>query len=414
MTPNCIEEFLQAAIGLDASTIGAAAIERSVHLRMRRSGLQSAEEYWRRLQDCAEERQALIEDVVVPETWFFRCPASFDALARIVMRDWAPTHETGLLRVLSIPCATGEEPYSIAISLLEAGLSTNRFTIDALDVSRKALSKALQAQYRPISFRNDGLNSREHYFDRTQNHYYVVERVRRQVRFHHGNLLAPDLLQGEEAYDCIFCRNVLIYFDRDTQGRTLQMMERMLTPGGILFVGSAESGVALTAGCTPVDSPASFAFRFLDAVPERRPKPVRSRPADKTPTLRRAPPPKSVVATSAPPPCASEPARPGPRPDLDAAARSADAGRLEEAAAICQSHLLEAGPSAAAYFLLGVINDALGDVDQAVDYYRKAHYLEPEHSESLLHLALAREKQGDLTGARRLRERARRGVQRGD
>src|SRR5579871_1305756 len=122
MTPGCIEGLLHEAIGLDTSTIGAVAIDRSVRLRMKRSGLQSVEEYWRKLQDSAEELQALIEEVVVPETWFFRHPESFDALARIAARDWLSANKTDGLRILSLPCATGEEPYSIVITLLEAGL----------------------------------------------------------------------------------------------------------------------------------------------------------------------------------------------------------------------------------------------------------------------------------------------------
>src|SRR5262249_3072445 len=163
-------------IGLDVSTVGAAAIERSIRLRMRRSGLQRVEEYWQRLQDTEEELQALIEEVVVPATWFFRHPESFEALARIVTRDWLPAHETGRLRILSIPCASGEEPYSIAITLLEAGMPANRLTIDAIDISLKALSRARQAQYSSTSLRHGDLEHCVHYFDRDQNQYHVVER----------------------------------------------------------------------------------------------------------------------------------------------------------------------------------------------------------------------------------------------
>jgi len=411
MTPACIEKLLHDAIGLDPSSVGAAAIDRSVRLRMRRSGIQCMEEYCRRLLDSEEELQELIEDVVVPETWFFRHTESFDALARIVTQEGLPAHESdsGRLRVLSVPCATGEEPYSIVITLLEAGLPANRFTIDAMDVSLKALNSAKRAQYRPISFRSGDLGSREQYFERTETHYYVMERVRRQVRFRHGNLLAPDLLAGEEPYDLVFCRNVLIYFDRTTQERALQTLGRLLAPGGILVVGAAEAAIATSAGCMPVDGPASCAYRFRDAGREQqRPMSAPSQPADKTRALRRPAPPKPIAPIPAPQSRALEPAPPDSAPDLAAAARLADAGRLDEAAATCDACVRRDGLSAEAYYLLGLISDARGDADKAADCYRKALYLEPEHSETLLHLALNREKRGDLAGAKRLRQRARR------
>src|SRR5262249_38307997 len=158
--------------------------------------------------------------------------------------------------------------------------------------------------------------------------------------------------------------------------------------------------------------PASFAFRIRTPSQERSAKPTLSRLVDPPRVRCQMMPPKPVAVAPASPPQAAEPTRPAP--NLDAAARLADVGRLEEAVRLCEFCLRETGPSAAVYFLLGVIHDARGDGDTAVRYYRKAQYLEPEHSESLLHLALAQERQGDLAGARRLRERARRGACRGD
>jgi chemotaxis protein methyltransferase WspC len=413
MTPNSFAAMLYETIGLDTSIVGAATIERSVRYRMRRVGLQRMEEYWQRLQDSEEELQELIEDVVVPETWFFRHSESFAAFTRIVTRDWLPARAVRPLRILSLPCATGEEPYSIVITLLEAGLPPQRFTVDALDVSQKALSKAMRAQYRPISFRSGDLGPHERYFDRTATHYHVVEPVQQQVRFRYGNLLAPDLLAGEELYDFIFCRNVLIYFDRTTQERALQALNRLLTPDGTLFVGAGEAGLVAAAGGMLADSPASFAFRVCKSGPEPQwAKPLPRRPAEKTTALRRATPP--IPAISAPPPPVLGAASLDPVLDLDSAARLADAGRLDEAAAACEACLRCNGPSAAAYFLLGLIYDVRGDAGKAVDCYRKAQYLEPGHSEALLHLALAQEKQGDISGARRLRARARRSGYPGD
>jgi len=91
--------------------------------------------------------------------------------------------------------------------------------------------------------------------------------------------------------------------------------------------------------------------------------------------------------------------------DLDAARQLADAGHLKEAATVCQEHLRNQGPSPQAYYLLGLVADASGD-PQAIDYYRKALYLEPNHYETLLQMSLLLEKAGDTAGARIFKRRA--------
>jgi chemotaxis protein methyltransferase WspC len=111
---------------------------------------------------------------------------------------------------------------------------------------------------------------------------------------------------------------------------------------------------------------------------------------------------KTLLAPSTPAP--SKPTR----VDLETARRMADAGQLEETAAWCKTNLLEQGPSPETYYLLGLVRDAIGDRAGAAEFYRKAIYLEPDHVEGLMHLALATEKQGDIAAAERLRERARR------
>jgi chemotaxis protein methyltransferase WspC len=107
---------------------------------------------------------------------------------------------------------------------------------------------------------------------------------------------------------------------------------------------------------------------------------------------------------SAPAPIPATP----PRAGLEVARSLADAGRLQEAAAWCETNLLDQGPSSETYYLLGLVRDAIGDRDGAAAFYRKVIYLEPEHVEGLMHLALLTETEGDPAAAGRLRERARR------
>ena len=144
--------------------------------------------------------------------------------------------------MLSIPCGCGEEPYSIAITLRDLGLAPGSFHIDAVDVSARHLAAAERGVYRANSFRGKDLAFRNRYF-RPGAHaqdFTLDASVRASVRFTRGNLLDPGLLSGHPAYDIIFCRNVLIYFDAASRRRALATLDRLLGDAGLLFVGHAE------------------------------------------------------------------------------------------------------------------------------------------------------------------------------
>ncbi|KYC39992.1 hypothetical protein WA1_28965 [Scytonema hofmannii PCC 7110] len=123
MTQLSIENLLKQKIGLDPSTLGSVTMKRAISQCMANCGLTDITDYLVRLQTSTQELEQLIEMVVVPETWFFRDREPFVFLSRYVMSEWFPNHRDRVMRVLSIPCSTGEEPYSIAIALTEAGLA---------------------------------------------------------------------------------------------------------------------------------------------------------------------------------------------------------------------------------------------------------------------------------------------------
>ena len=116
-------DFLKERIGLDVTSVGPAIIERAVRQRSTASKALTADEYWHTLQGSQDEQQALIEAVIVPETWFFRYPESFATLAKLAAKRLSDINNMRALRILSLPCSTGEEPYSIAMALLDAGLT---------------------------------------------------------------------------------------------------------------------------------------------------------------------------------------------------------------------------------------------------------------------------------------------------
>ncbi|AOK49292.1 chemotaxis protein CheR [Burkholderia sp. MSMB617WGS] len=215
--------------------------------------------YWQRLNASDDERRALIELFVVPETWFFREREAFGALARLGAQRLS-AQPARALRVLSAPCSTGEEPYSAAMALLDVGIDPARFEIDALDISARAIAHAERARYGRNSFRGHALGFRGRHFKAAADAWVLDERVRACVRFRQANLL--DLLGCPgQPYDFVFCRNVLIYFDRDAQDRVVRIVEEQLDERGILFVGPAETGVVMRQGLTSAQIPLAFAFR---------------------------------------------------------------------------------------------------------------------------------------------------------
>jgi Methylase of chemotaxis methyl-accepting proteins len=211
-----IADKLKAVMGLDMATVGSSLIERVVRERMAALGIADDGHYLARLQGSAAELQALIELAVVPETWFFRDREAIFAVARLA-RERLLAQPDVPVRILSLPCSTGEEPYSVAMALLEAGVMPSQFVIDAYDIRTRSLEIAAAGVYGRNSFRGQALGFRDRHFMTVEQGWQLEEAIRRQVRFAPGNLLAPDLLRQAAPYDFIFCRNVLIYFEREVQ-----------------------------------------------------------------------------------------------------------------------------------------------------------------------------------------------------
>ena len=147
-----IAELLEQTIGLNISSIGDSSFQRVLSIRMRALGIGDAKAYYDKLTVSFGELRKLVEEVTVPETWFFRDQEPFIFLTEHIL-DSEKSHARSTYRILSLPCSTGEEPYSIAMTLLEAGLNPLNFFIDAVDVSERVLTKARKGVYGRNSFR---------------------------------------------------------------------------------------------------------------------------------------------------------------------------------------------------------------------------------------------------------------------
>lgn len=406
MTGLHIQRKLQQATGLDLSV---AAVENAVRKRMRQRHIGDASVYETEAMRDPEEFCALIDLVVVPETWFFRDPEAFSVTARFALDLHASTGRT--VRVLSAPCATGEEPYSLAIALLDAGLAPASFVIDAVDVSRQIIQRAQQGDYTGNAFRTRDLGFRDRHFIGHGEKFQLAPEILKLVNFRRANLLTLDPLDGL-AYDVIFCRNLLIYFNEATQATAIRKLRALLHDDGLLFCGYAET----TTFCLHNFARAPYSNAFAvhkkkRAEPKAAPAgiPFRPRPARiaamtigtaETQTIR-----KPVTALQ-PPVREAEAKKDNHDALLEQANLLADHGSIDEASRAYGAYLELVPDSAQANFMLGLLSEHRGDDKSAQEFLRRAVYLDPHHYEALCHLALLAERHDNKAGARNYRQRA--------
>jgi chemotaxis protein methyltransferase CheR len=189
------------------------------------------------------EYDSLLQRLLTQETSFFRYPAIFEVLEKKVLPElhmkkfWESPRS---LRIWSAGCATGEEPYSIAMTVADALEFADAWNIHILatDISREALDHAEHGIYEARELESLDPRRREQYFSRTNDHYVVKPRIRNMITYAPMNL-AQVVYVGK--FDCIFCMNVLIYFSEDRQAQLIQRFYEYLEPGGYLFLGHAES-----------------------------------------------------------------------------------------------------------------------------------------------------------------------------
>ena len=211
------------------------------HMRDRR--LTSGAELLRVMNASNVEYDAVIERLVTQETSFFRYPAVYDALEKRVLPEmhvkkfW---ENPRVLRIWSAGCATGEEPYSIAIAVADALMFADAWNIEILatDISQQALKSAERGLYPRRSLETMSPARIDAHFTRKNGEFQVKPRIRKMVTFAPMNL-ARSVYVGH--MDCIFCMNVMIYFSEARRSALIQRFFDYLEPGGYLFLGHSES-----------------------------------------------------------------------------------------------------------------------------------------------------------------------------
>ena len=254
-------DLIRAEAGINLGTEKQTMLEIRIKRRLKALSMDSYEQYCNYLfgnEGMVEEIGPLIDVVTTNKTDFFRESKHFDFLVERVVPEWALHGTSGSpFLVWSAGCSTGEEPYTLGIVLSEYAQTHPgfRFRILASDISTIVLEKASRGVYPEEAIHCIPKGTKRKYFLRSRvaaaRRVRVVPELRRMVEFRHLNFMDADYGLAEKA-DAIFCRNVIIYFDRATQESILGKLSACLAPFGYLFVGHAETLHNMNLPLTPV------------------------------------------------------------------------------------------------------------------------------------------------------------------
>jgi len=237
--------------------------------RLNELNLTSFEEYYYHLKfggsKTEQEITYLYDLVTTNETSFFRNPPQLDAFKIVVQKNYLNgTRPEGGLRMWSAGCSTGEEPYTLAIMMLELLAHSNMtmpFVIYGTDISTKALESAKKAGFNNYSVRNTDKAILSKYFTEDKGNYVLKESVKKYVSLDFLNLMDASAYRKYRQMDVIFCRNVLIYFDEKGKKTVIDNLYESLKPGGFLTIGHAESLHNISRGFKPLIFPGTIAYQ---------------------------------------------------------------------------------------------------------------------------------------------------------
>jgi chemotaxis protein methyltransferase WspC len=404
MTHSSVRRWLEEHTPIEPSLLGSAGLEPLVAERLRAFG-DSEVAYIAELARSPEEVDRLIAGIAVPETWLFRYPRSYDLLLQILERRLAAGASS--LRMLSIGCATGQEPYCVAMTALHAGWPADRVSVEGIDRNDGFLRAARLGVYGASSVRTEIPAWAVPFLRRSGDTIAIDPTVRAVVRFTRADVTHPGALPDVGPYDAVFCRNVLIYLNAAARERLLDSICAALAPDGLLFVGHAEQLMRGAPALRPAAAPHAFALERFDRASVAAPESPAHRAAAQRPPAphdRR----RTVPTAAAAPPADRPIAIPPPEDSVEEACHIADSGRMREAEVMVRTIIAERGPSAPAMELLGMIRMSMNDTDGAKRLFEQAVYLEPARAASLLQLALISERSGEARRAAIYWDRARR------
>ena len=405
-----------------------ASSETSMRRAISATGLADAQALADAAERPGEVRDALLAELTVGETYFFREPAQLDAVrTHVLPAIRASARRDTPLRIWSAGCASGEEPYTLAMLLQEQGW-TGATRILATDVSRPRLDAARRGRYTRWSMRATAAPRAARWFTPRGTHFHIATEIQSSVQFAVLNLVAdeyPSAVSGTTDQDVVLCRNVLIYFDMETVERIATRLLASLAPDGWLFLGASDPMLVGLVPCEAVTLPGGIAYRRSDRlgtagadllapvvarisyVPDASDVEVRVMPPAAVPHVTGREVEDDVVV----------PAGIGTGRRAEAAAShqraedwiasvraEADAGRLREAEDACVRALDSFRLSAELHYLHGMLLSSAGRTADATRAARRALYLDGHLVMARLLLGESLARLGDTSGARQALE----------
>lgn len=220
-------------------------IDRRVAERISVTGSRSFADYYGLLRDDENEAQALINSFTVNETYFYREEHQLRCLSRSLLPEIVRSRRPGdHVRIWSIPCSTGEEPYSIALWLLENWVMVDVYNIEIVgsEIDTLAIEAALEGRYGPRALAKLPPQVLETYFeDEVDGERMIIQDIKESVKFTKTNLIDRSSVAEQGRFDIIFCRNLLIYYDESSREAAAANLHDALQPGGFLCLGHTES-----------------------------------------------------------------------------------------------------------------------------------------------------------------------------
>ena len=405
--------------------------------RMAELAVAGCDHYLARLAADAGEMDALVAELTIGETYFFRHKEQFDALRDVILPDLIERNRaTRRLRIWSAGCATGPEPYSIAIMLeREFGMRIAGWHVTVLgtDINQKFLARAREGRYDQWAFRAMPEDIRAACFTKAGNQWQINAEYKRFVKFQYHNLIKsrfPSIIDNIAGFDLVICRNVIIYFSPETIAGLVPCFHESLTDGGWLVMGHAEPNQQLFRDFRTVNTPGAVLYQradghrtrhavpaepavpvvtaahqpvlprltALDAGPRRRPHPAAA--AGRAASDRAKPPLRSPPLRSPPPP-----APPGGEAGsgLVRIRQLADCGRWEAAAAACDALLAATPMDAWGHFYRAMIHEQVGQAEDCEKALRRAIYLDRRMVLPHYHLGLFLLRRDDAAAAKAFR-----------
>jgi len=459
-SPRDIERFralILARLGLFFEDSKLGFLSEVIRQRMHETRL-STEDYLRLLEYDSKttELPMLAKELTVPETYFFRNFDQFRVFRDVMIPAWRQRMPGRKMTVVSAGCASGEEPYSIAMIMIDAGFTPGvTMDVHGIDINPAIIKKAKRARYSSWAFRETPPEQQKQWFQPDGRDLVVTEAVRKAVTFHEANLAEenPEIWRPR-SIDVIFCRNVLMYFSPEQARKVIARMAQALVPGGHLFLGHAETLRGWSEDFHLRHTHNAFYYQLRD-VDDARSEPFvwASAPAEKTAaaapplsedwmeTIHRAS--ERVHALSIDSPAAEPRKAPamaartphrkapdmapvfalmhgdrfgdaltyvrditnagGPDPDvmLVEAMLLAHSGKTKEAEEMC-AHLLQLDEmNASAHHVLALCREVAGDLEGALEQDKIAAYLDPAFAMPHLHMGLMERRRGNKALARR-------------